>query len=542
MGQYQNTALRRTYVCTGMAINITRLYITILPILHNQIMQYRYPISTNVSLQLHIPTFFIPNIGGIVEKDWNVTSFHYCYSYIMVQPHREILRRLQKRGMMIDIDSVRFRHHHHRPQLLPVFLVCMTVLMLNIGMVVFHKTSIQITTTTAFLVPNTVIGKSHRLEHVVIPGWSKLQQQHQQQQQPIVSSLPSLSIPQYSHLTKLNPLRLWIQSPLLSSTTECASLRRFRTPFSCRKRLLNYYHIRYNNNNNIGGMTTTRKPPLELLSSSLSLQQYHHPSSTTTTTTSTTALSLTSGSIPPPSSSWIQLAISKFRDRPGTYLVIPIIAALVGWFTNWLAVQMIFYPIQYRGWNIYRPNPENPLGLLGWQGIIPCKTRPMSNALVDMVTTQLLTVSEAFARIDPKYIATALSPSLIPFTRDIVQTEILSSSSWSNWIFTGPSRFMNHILLTINTSLLEQVTIQLQQNAESVFQLRNCVVNQMIEQRSKLGQLFQQCGQAELNFLTNSGLWFGFLLGIIQMCVALVWDNPWSLSMYVDALYVFSLI
>ena len=31
-------------------------------------------------------------------------------------------------------------------------------------------------------------------------------------------------------------------------------------------------------------------------------------------------------------------------------------------------------------------------------------------------------------------------------------------------------------------------------------------------------------------FPTNSGLWFGFLLGLIQMGVALFWDNPWSLS------------
>lgn len=30
--------------------------------------------------------------------------------------------------------------------------------------------------------------------------------------------------------------------------------------------------------------------------------------------------------------------------------------------------------------------------------------------------------------------------------------------------------------------------------------------------------------------MTNSGLWFGFLLGLIQMGVALFWDNPWSLS------------
>jgi uncharacterized membrane protein YheB (UPF0754 family) len=52
----------------------------------------------------------------------------------------------------------------------------------------------------------------------------------------------------------------------------------------------------------------------------------------------------------------------------------------------------------------------------------------------------------------------------------------------------------------------------------------------LYEDRTKLGQLFRKCGQKELDFLTNSGLWFGFLLGLIQMAVALVWDNPWALS------------
>jgi uncharacterized membrane protein YheB (UPF0754 family) len=52
----------------------------------------------------------------------------------------------------------------------------------------------------------------------------------------------------------------------------------------------------------------------------------------------------------------------------------------------------------------------------------------------------------------------------------------------------------------------------------------------MLQDRRLLGQLFQQCGQKELDFLVNSGIYFGFFLGVIQMMVALVWDNPWSLS------------
>ena len=62
-------------------------------------------------------------------------------------------------------------------------------------------------------------------------------------------------------------------------------------------------------------------------------------------------------------------AAAKFKARPGTYLIIPCIAAIVGWFTNWLAVQMIFYPIHFRGIPLYI-REEVPLGFLGWQGIV----------------------------------------------------------------------------------------------------------------------------------------------------------------------------
>jgi hypothetical protein len=77
-----------------------------------------------------------------------------------------------------------------------------------------------------------------------------------------------------------------------------------------------------------------------------------------------------------------QHAVRKFKARPGTYLLIPCVAAVVGWFTNWLAVQMIFYPIQFRGIPLKRWE-EVPLGLFGWQGIVPCKTRPMTEASKD---------------------------------------------------------------------------------------------------------------------------------------------------------------
>jgi uncharacterized membrane protein YheB (UPF0754 family) len=226
-------------------------------------------------------------------------------------------------------------------------------------------------------------------------------------------------------------------------------------------------------------------------------------------------------------------AANKFQASPGTYLLIPVVAAVVGWFTNWLAVQMIFYPVQFRGIPLYR-RPEVPLGLLGWQGIIPCKTKPMSEAMVHMVSTQLLTVKEAFARLDPQQVATLLAPEIPDITVDLL-TDVLPNRRVSRLVHrifshAKPNGAASRYLLRQNTKFVTQLTAAMQANMDTIFSLKNCVVNQMMLDRTMLGQLFRKCGQAELDFLTNSGLWFGFLLGLIQLVVALFWDNPWTLS------------
>ena len=212
--------------------------------------------------------------------------------------------------------------------------------------------------------------------------------------------------------------------------------------------------------------------------------------------------------------------------------MIPIIAACVGWFTNYLAVQMIFYPIQYKGIALFR-RPEIPLGLIGWQGIVPCKTKTMSKALTDMVQEQLLTIPEAFERLNPKLVARHLCESVPMLGTDIIQDTIKSKTGFplGLWNFiTHPKRIYTGIVKYTEIHILTGVMKDLIHQSSQIFNLENCVVNQMLLDRGKLGQLFQKVGAVELDFLVDSGLWFGFLLGLIQMCVALVWDNPWSLS------------
>jgi|EP00970_Alexandrium_tamarense_P005701 uncharacterized membrane protein YheB (UPF0754 family) len=223
-------------------------------------------------------------------------------------------------------------------------------------------------------------------------------------------------------------------------------------------------------------------------------------------------------------------AINKFKKRPSAYLLIPVIAAFVGWFTNYLAVQMIFYPIEFRGIPIWR-GEELPLGLIGWQGIVPCKTRAMSETMVHMVTTQLLNIEEVFRRLDPKVVADLLSPE-VPKLMESIGNDMAPSMGWlqkmtRGLFFSLPGNTIA-VMSGINHRFLHDFAVAMQDNIGALLNVKNCVVDQMMQDRALLGELFRKCGQKELDFLTNSGLWFGFLLGLIQMVVALFWSHPWA--------------
>ena len=64
-------------------------------------------------------------------------------------------------------------------------------------------------------------------------------------------------------------------------------------------------------------------------------------------------------------------------------LSIPLISAIVGWLTNYLAVKMMFYPIEFVG---IKP-------FFGWQGLIPAKRRQMAEIEVELVLGKLLSVT-----------------------------------------------------------------------------------------------------------------------------------------------------
>jgi hypothetical protein len=222
--------------------------------------------------------------------------------------------------------------------------------------------------------------------------------------------------------------------------------------------------------------------------------------------------------------------VTTFMSNWKAYSAIPLVAGFVGWLTNYLAVQMIFFPIKWRGIPLYRVEGE-PLGFIGWQGIVPAKTLKMSEAMVNTTINELLTMEEIIQRLDPDKVADILLPKsgqiVQPFIDELLADKPKALKEFATNYAADKDGWVQQKLAH---KFLRDLTVDVQNNIGSICNLRNCVVNMMMSDRSLLGKLFKISGKDELIFLVDSGLWFGFLLGIFQLAVALYWDNPWSLS------------
>ena len=205
------------------------------------------------------------------------------------------------------------------------------------------------------------------------------------------------------------------------------------------------------------------------------------------------------------------------------YLSIPVIAALIGWTTNWLAIKMTFYPLEFIG--------KPPL--LGWQGIIPSKARKMAAISVDATISKIGTVREIFQQIDPKVLATHIVHSVEPRIEEYVDEMMLKEypTFWEN--LPASARKMVYDRVRKSTpQLVDNLVEDVSDNIEDLLDIKGMVIERLAADKELLNRIFIECGEVEFRFIINSGLYFGFLFGLIQMAVWYVYPSWWVLPFF----------
>lgn len=171
---------------------------------------------------------------------------------------------------------------------------------------------------------------------------------------------------------------------------------------------------------------------------------------------------------------------------------------------------MLFYPIQYFGIEAKRW-PNTPYGILGWQGVVPTKTEIMAQRLVDIVTKKLISLEEAFGRLDPDELGRLILPAM---------EERVAKDCGQAW-----STILKPVLPLLLPRLLKELNVEIDQ----VLNLNNIVLHAFVRDKEVLVDLFQKVGRVELEFLVNSGFGFGFILGLAQMGAWAIKPAFWTL-------------
>lgn len=203
---------------------------------------------------------------------------------------------------------------------------------------------------------------------------------------------------------------------------------------------------------------------------------------------------------------------------PVTTLLIPVISALIGWGTNWLALKMTFGPLEYVG---IRP--------FGWQGIIPAKAEKMAGKTVDLLTAHLIDIKELFSRIDPDVVSSELKPVLSSMARPMIDSAMQEHMPTIWWLM--PTMEKERMYRQAEQQLpasVQAVMDDVHQDLGRIFDIRAMVVEHIAQDKRLMNKLFMECGHREFKFIERSGLYFGFLFGLVQM-VIWVWLQNWWL-------------
>lgn len=205
------------------------------------------------------------------------------------------------------------------------------------------------------------------------------------------------------------------------------------------------------------------------------------------------------------------------------YASIPVVAGLVGWSTNWVAIFLTFQPLRFIG----RPP------WLGWQGIIPAKAGKMAAIFVDTTMVRLGTLPELFQQMEPDKIARQIVESIEP-RLDGLTDKIIGGADIALWqktpdvIKQGIYRRVRESLPTLVDELMEDAN----ERIEDLIDFKHMISTRLVEDPALLNRLFLESGHKEFQFIVRSGFYFGFLFGLIQLFVWIVYPVWWVLPVF----------
>lgn len=195
-----------------------------------------------------------------------------------------------------------------------------------------------------------------------------------------------------------------------------------------------------------------------------------------------------------------------------SYILLPIIAAAIGWFTNWVAIKMLFHP-----------RKKIRILFFDIQGIFPKRQYAMAEKIGKMVATELLNVSDFKDRInDPKNLE-SINQNIEAKVDQYLDETFPAKYPMMSMLLGKKARLkMKGDFLKEVQSVTPVVIDKYMENLEGTFDVEK-IVRQKVSLLSPitLENLIMEILKKEFQFIELIGAVLGFLIGVIQVLLVL---------------------
>jgi uncharacterized membrane protein YheB (UPF0754 family) len=216
-------------------------------------------------------------------------------------------------------------------------------------------------------------------------------------------------------------------------------------------------------------------------------------------------------------------ALADFSTHWQVYVTMPFIAALIGYVTKRVAIEMMFRPLEFTG---IKP-------FLGWQGVLPANAERMAATATEMLTTNLVDPKEIFSRLDPEQVAKEIEQPLLRVVEDVTR-EVMETYQPRLWEVL-PNTAQLLLLKRVQAEAPKAITKIMREiagNIEDVLDLKHMVVTNLVRDKALLNRLIRDISRPEMRFIARSGIWFGFILGCVQLVVWALTQSPIVLPLF----------
>lgn len=196
---------------------------------------------------------------------------------------------------------------------------------------------------------------------------------------------------------------------------------------------------------------------------------------------------------------------------------IPIVALLFTWFHIWLAIQMMFLPINFVG---ICQQKSSGMGL-GWQGIVPRKAHKMAQTAYISGRPHLDGPKDWMSRVDASKMVAEFRPQLQEIVKASLNKVVSAHFPSASNLFSEKARS------NIATSAVDKIQETSQELWKQWIDLLcderlgvdndGLIVKVFTENKELLNSFFMKLGYREFRFIEHCGAAMGFVCGLVQL-------------------------